>query len=413
MTYRVSYWKTTAISFVAAWPCLFGLVRLFSFRLPFISLSLLCILLAMITLTCLSIAAGGLICLWRDAREIAGIADFLACSAVRVPKLGLLSSLGLRFLQGTRLRPGDLVEVRPRHEIEATLDTQRTLAGLPFMVEMEPFCNGVFRVHRRVDHINDMRNKTGLRRIRDVVTLTDVRCSGCAHGGCQAECQILWKDAWLRKVPAAVGRAAAVSYGRAPSQSTDSPKRDTVYFCQMTALWEASQPLAAIDIRQEFRPLLSGNVSFADFLLTLLTRIFNGVQTLRGGVGYPFMTQNAIKGLPLAPEHHFKAGDSVVVCSKDEISRTLVNGKNKGLWFDKDMIRFCGRPAIVRKQVNRIIHESTGKMVVLKTPCVVLENVVATGEFLRLCPQHEYIFWRETWLKPSPQVQQSEIARSQ
>jgi hypothetical protein len=30
---------------------------------------------------------------------------------------------------------------------------------------------------------------------------------------------------------------------------------------------------------------------------------------------------------------------------------------------------------------------------------VTLEKVIATGEFLRLCPQHEYIFWRETWLK--------------
>jgi hypothetical protein len=28
-----------------------------------------------------------------------------------------------------------------------------------------------------------------------------------------------------------------------------------------------------------------------------------------------------------------------------------------------------------------------------------LEDIVATGEFLRLCPQHEYIFWREIWLK--------------
>lgn len=34
------------------------------------------------------------------------------------------------------------------------------------------------------------------------------------------------------------------------------------------------------------------------------------------------------------------------------------------------MIRFCGLPAIVRKQVNRIIHENTCKIVVMKTPCV-------------------------------------------
>ena len=413
MTYRASYWKTTAISFMAACLCLFSLVRLFSLRLAFVPLSLVGFALAMIALTCLLIATGGLVCLWRDTREIAGIADFLACSAVRIPTPSLLSALGLRFLQGARLRPGDLVQVRPRHEIEATLDAKRAMAGLPFMFEMEAFCNRVFRVHRRVDHINDMRNKTGLRRIHNVVTLTDVRCSGCAHGGCQAECQILWNDAWLRKIPdrqRPIAVREAASYVPLPSRSGDSQEPDPTYSCQMTALWEVSQSLAPIDIRQDFRPLISGNVSPADFLLALFTRMFNVVQDLRGGAGYPYMPQHRIQSPTPSAEHHFKAGDAVVVRSKDEISHTLLNGKNKGLWFDKDMIRFCGRPAIVRKRVSRIIHESTGKMVVLKTPCIVLEDVVATGEFLRLCPQHEYIFWREIWLRPSSQVQQSEIA---
>jgi hypothetical protein len=69
------------------------------------------------------------------------------------------------------------------------------------------------------------------------------------------------------------------------------------------------------------------------------------------------------------------------------------------LWFDKDMIRFCGQPDVVRKRVTRIIHEAAGKMVVMKKSCIVLENAIATGEFLRLCPQHEYIFWRDVWLK--------------
>ncbi|MEO8186338.1 MAG: hypothetical protein ABI580_03130 [Burkholderiaceae bacterium] len=287
------------------------------------------------------------------------------------------------------------------------------MAGLPFMFEMEPFCNRIFRVHRRVDHINDMRNKTGLRRTRDVVTLTEVRCSGSAHGGCQAACQILWNDAWLRKMPdrqPATAVLEAASYVPLPCALADSEETDPTYFCQMTTLWEVSQPLAPIDIRQDFRPLISGNISFADFGLTLLTRIFNIVQDLRGGAGYPFMPQHRLQGPSPSAEQHFKAGDAVVVRSKDEISQTLLNGKNKGLWFDKDMIRFCGQSAIVRKRVSKIIHESTGKMAVLKTPCVVLEDVVATGEFLRLCPQHEYIFWREIWLRRSPQVQQSEIA---
>ncbi len=122
------------------------------------------------------------------------------------------------------------------------------MAGLPFMPEMEPFCEKVFRVHRRVDHINDMRNKTGLRRIRDVVTLTDVRCSGSAHGGCQAECQILWNDAWLRKVPN-YQPAKAVEEPRwsdpHPNRAADLEKSNPTYFCQMTALWDASWPMSS------------------------------------------------------------------------------------------------------------------------------------------------------------------------
>lgn len=414
MTHRASYWKTTAISFAVAWPCLFALVRLFSLRLAFVPFSLICFLLAAITLTCLLIATGGLVCLWRDAREIAGIADFLAFSAIRIPRQSLLSALVLRFVQGTRLRPGDLVEVRPRHEIEATLDGQRTMAGLPFMSEMEPFCNGVFRVHRRVDHINDMRNKTGLRRIRNVVTLTSVRCSGSAHDGCQAECQILWKDAWLRRLP---DRGRVEPIQARPNLPTiavhaaNSGQSDKTYFCQMTALWDASQRMSSLDIRQDLRPLLSGNIRLVEFLLVVLTRLFNGVQRLRGGVGYPFMPRYSVSGESSSAKSHLDPGDAVVVCSKDEIARTLVNGRNKGLWFDPDMMRFCGQRGIVRRRVSRIIHEGSGKMVVMRNPCVTLEDVTATGEFLRLCPQHEYIFWREIWLRRCPQDQSTAMGR--
>ena len=86
--------------------------------------------------------------------------------------------------------------------------------------------------------------------------------------------------------------------------------------------------------------------------------------------------------------------------SREGIAATLKNSRARGLWFDRDMVRFCGRPAVLRKHVHRVIHEATGAMVVMKSPCVTLDNVVATGEFLRLCSQHEYIFWRETWLQP-------------
>jgi hypothetical protein len=413
VTHRTSYWKTTAVSFVAACLCLFALVWFLSSSLPPVPIALIRFLLAASFVACLFVATGGLVCLWRDARRAAGKEDLLTRAAIRIPAPGLLSRLGLRFLRGTRLRPGDLAQVRPRREIEATLDGRRTMAGLPFMPEMEVFCDRAFRVHRRVDHINDMRNKTGLRRIHDVVTLTGVRCSGAAHNGCQAECQILWKDAWLRRLPNRQRADAIQKPGGSPTiavQGADSENGDRIYFCQMTALWEASQPMLSIDVRQDLRPLISANIGFIDFLLVVLTRIFNIVQRLRGGVDYPFMPAYPLKGQSPSAKLRFDAGDAVVVRKKDEIARTLVNGRNKGLWFDRDMIRFCGKRAIVRKRVSRIIHDSSGKMVVMKTPCVMLEDVIATGEFLRLCPQHEYIFWREIWLTRPPQDQQTEIA---
>ena len=414
MTHRASYWKTITISFLAAWPCLFALVRLFSLRLALLPFSLICFLLAAITLTCLLIATGGFVCLWRDAREMAGMADFLALSANRIPRPRLLSELWFRFVPRTRLRPGDLVEVRPCDEIEATLDEKGTMAGLPFMSEMVPFCNGVFRVHRRIDHINDMRNKAGLRRIRDVVTLTNVRCCGSAHDGCQAECQILWKDAWLKRLPEQ--HHVETIQGPAHLQTVavhaaNSAESDKTYFCQMTALSEASQRISSLDIRQDFRPLLAGNISLTEFLLVLLTRLFNTVQRLRGGAGYPFMPNYSISGTSPSAKWHFEAGNAVVVCSKDEIARTLVNGRNKGLWFDRDMIRFCGQRGIVRQHVTRLIHERSGKMVIMKNPCVTLENVTATGEFLRLCSQHENILWREIWLSRCPKDQPTAMGR--
>jgi hypothetical protein len=171
----------------------------------------------------------------------------------------------------------------------------------------------------------------------------------------------------------------------------------------MTELWEASLPMSSFDLRQYLRPLFSGNLGIRGYLIAILTRIFNTVQRLRGGAGYPFMPAAKVAGEKPVADADLKAKETVVVRSKNEIAQTLLGGRNKGLWFDPEMVRFCGQPAVVRKRVDRIIHEATRKMVVMKTPCVMLENVVATGEFLRLCPQHEYIFWREIWLKrPGP-----------
>jgi hypothetical protein len=400
--HRVSYWKTTTIALAGVVLTLSTLSWLNSATGHRSLLAVCTFLLALLLIALVLVAAGGLVCLWRDARETSGKPDTFAPLANRAPALGLLSRVGLRFLLGPALRPGDVVKVKSQVEIAATLDASGALDGLPFMPEMAEYCGRIFRVHRRVDKINDMRSKTGLRRMHDSVTLTGVRCSGSQHDGCQAECQILWKDSWLRRLSA----GAAVVQNREVENQSGHPVGNSAagdnsrtYVCQMTQLWEASRAMSSFDLRQYLRPLLLGNVGIRGYLIAILTRIFNKVQGLRGGAGYPALPDAKVSGETPAANTHLEAGETVIVRSKNEIAQTLINGRNRGLWFDADMIRFCGQSAVVRKRVDRIIHEATGRMVVMKTPCVMLENVVATGEFLRLCPQHEYIFWREIWLK--------------
>lgn len=414
--HRMSYWKTTAIALAGTVVALSTPFWLYSATAhrgllavgAFFWVSLLVVLVL--------VAAGGLVCLWRDAREISGKPDLFALFVNRTPKVGLLPRVGLRFLLGPALRPGDAVEVRSRGEIEATLDATGALDGLPFMAEMAECCGKSFRVHRRVDKINDMRNKTGLRRMHDTVTLTGVRCPGSHHGGCQAECQILWKDSWLRRLPAR--QAVAMNWGF-ENQSGHSVENDEsndktrTYVCQMTELWEASRPMSSFDLRQDLRPLLGGNVGIRGYLIAILTQIFNAVQRLRGGAGYPFIPESRIAGQTPVVKADLRAGEAVVLRSKNEIAQTLIGGKNRGLWFDPEMVRYCGQPAVVRKRVNRIIHEATRKMVVMKTPCVTLDNVVATGEYLRQCPQHDYIFWREIWLRRPGQDSASVVGTDQ
>jgi hypothetical protein len=152
------------------------------------------------------------------------------------------------------------------------------------------------------------------------------------------------------------------------------------------------------DIRQDLRPLIAGNVTLGAFCVAILTRLFNVIQVIRGGVIYPSWAIEAERsirstGQSLAP------GDMVRVLAVEDIAATLnQKGRNRGLWFDRDMIKHCGRCYTVLRRVERIIDDATGHMLEMKTPCLVLAGTEASGEFLRFCAQHEYPFWREVWL---------------
>jgi hypothetical protein len=69
------------------------------------------------------------------------------------------------------------------------------------------------------------------------------------------------------------------------------------------------------------------------------------------------------------------------------------------MWFDSEMVPYCGTRARVNRHVERIIDESTGKMIRLRD-CVVLDNVVCQGIYHRFCPRGIDQYWRSAWLRP-------------
>jgi hypothetical protein len=317
------------------------------------------------------------------------------------------------------LRVGHWVEVRSVHEILATLDVNGCLDGLPFMPEMLKFCGNRYRVFKRCNKVIDMVRKTGLRKMTGTVILENIRCDGCSHGGCQAGCHLLWKEIWLRRVSyAPVVGIESISAAKntvddfAMQTSQDYPTLTTFahqsehkspgcefYRCQATQIFDASSYLRWWDPRQYFIDLWSGNITPSEFVRVTLINLFNAVQKLRGGCGYPHLEPGNNEKTP-AWELNLMPGEFVQVKNKEEIQATLDKwSKNRGLWFDKEMLRYCGGRFRVLKRVERTIDEKTGRLIKLRNPCVILDGVMARGDYHRFNPQNEFIFWREIWLE--------------
>jgi hypothetical protein len=355
------------------------------------------------------VVGGGVLALRRETLERQG-RPYVATGRrehVAGPTLTLLRR-AWRLLRRSRqleLRPGELVRVRALNDILATLDDQGMLEGIPFMPEMVRLCGRQARVQRRADKIYDWVWHKSLRRLDHVVLLESERCSGEAHGDCQARCQLLWNEAWLERVtPAETGpRLTDPLTPSVPEhlvQLTRRPTADgaTRYMCQATEFSRASTPLGWNDPRHYARDLLRGNVRPVLFLQGLALRLFNRVQRRRGGVLFPVREPRA----STSPHEtlNLQPGERVRVKPKREIEGTLNKQfRNRGLWFDVDMLRFCGGEYVVARRVERLINERTGEMLAIANPCIVLEGVHATGEYLAFAPLNEAIFWREIWLE--------------
>ena len=322
------------------------------------------------------------------------------------------------------LRVGDLVEVRSKEEILATLDERGTLDALPFMPEMLSFCGKIFRVFKHAHKVDDRIERTGLRRLDHCVILKEVRCSGAWHGSCQAGCNILWKEAWLRRVRHGVKLEEPLSTERRPSASATSDSMahegacadetlkkvarrgqgqagsfEGAFMCQATELRRATSYLSRWNLRQYVLDIWLGNITFFEFVRGMSIWLFNEVQALKGGCRYPSVEQGKLTKTPQI-DLNLQPGEMVRVKTKKEIQQTLDTGtKNRGLWFDVEMVRYCGGTFRVLRRVNQIIDEKSGRMLHFRTVSIVLDGVTCRGDYKQFCPQNELIFWREIWLE--------------
>jgi hypothetical protein len=329
------------------------------------------------------------------------------------------------------LRAGDWIEVRSQQEILATLDEHGRLEHLPFMPEMFQYCGQRLRVYKRADKTCEYTQEWSIRRMKDSVHLEGARCDGSGHSGCEASCLIFWKEAWLKRaesdvVPAeSLGQAApapravtglcTVESILAASRSTNS-EGETIYSCQATDVPRFTSYMSFWDPRQYIRDLRSGNldsglarnsggqrtldviVAILRLLQASIIGLYNEVQEKRHRSRYPFIEGTAEK--PPLTLLNLQPGELVEVRSKEEIMGTLdKTQKNRGLWFDSEMLPYCGGIYRVLRRVHTIIDEKTGKLINMKNPCIMLEGVVCKSDYHRLCPRAIYPYWREAWLK--------------
>lgn len=314
------------------------------------------------------------------------------------------------------LNPGEVVRVRSMQEIAATLDEHGTLDGVPFMPEMARFCGRKLTVGQRAD--KTCNGKGEPRRMHDTVHLANLRCNGSAHGGCQAACLMYWKEAWLERAIDANGerpRALDADEDRfvqdflipATTRTSSVDPDGLAYQCQATDVEGVSTPLHSLRPDQYVRdlrnwPLSKLARSFAVAVFVFVERVWRKMLPLRLRLDrpWPYFIGSLEPGKTPAATLDLKPGDLVRIKSKDEIIATLdTSNRNRGLSFDVEMTPYCGRTARVLARVERLVDETTGNMLEIKSDRIVLEGIYCKTDYHRFCTRAIYQYWREIWLE--------------
>ncbi|MFL5289108.1 MAG: hypothetical protein ACJ8AW_51200 [Rhodopila sp.] len=318
---------------------------------------------------------------------------------------------------GNELLPGDWVEVRSFTEIRATLDEKASLEAMPFMPEMVQYCGQRFRVVKSAHKTCHPTGASDLRRMNDAVHL-ETRCDGSEHDGCDARCLLFWKTAWLKladgpaqaTVPTPAPDAAALALLQRATRASAKEGGER-YRCQVTEIVAATVAIPNNHLRHYFEDVARRNIPVTMFVrhtaetfwkraVRKLTRVMR--------LGNPHEAPGLLPPAGAARQQatallNLRPGEWVRVRPAEEIKATLnKNWKNRGLVFEQEMLRYCGKTYRVLGRVNRLIDEKSGKMIRLVNDCIILEGPQCAGldNYSRLfCPRSPYFYWREAWLE--------------
>jgi hypothetical protein len=194
-----------------------------------------------------------------------------------------------------------------------------------------------------------------------------------------------------------------------------------IFACQATRLYDASSPLPWWDVRQYVRDLSSGNVGIGRFLRVAVLRAAYHLRSIGFGYRLAVRLHDIVHRALTGRESPFKSGvlpdgkstptanlglqpgEVVRVKPLDEIRKTMtVSNFNRGMRFDPEMARFCGVQHRIARRVERIIDEASGRMLEMKSPCIVLEGAVCSSEYSAqrvFCPRAITPYFREIWLE--------------
>jgi hypothetical protein len=310
---------------------------------------------------------------------------------------------------GTRPRIGEIVEVGSAEEILATLDSEGKFEGIPFMPEMLASCGHRFQVVKYADYTCTDGEP---RCLENAVHLDELRCNGSAHRNCQAKCLIFWKEAWIKRIAPEGADAGFKSKGLQGSGtnvanaaiallSSYVERSDGTMSCQATELRSATcalEPGLKRYAGNTYRDFRADRISWLDLgRLLMWMREKTVWSAFVWWARAPWNSKRYVKtpsrNLDLRP------GDLVKVRTAWQILKTLDRrGRNRGLRFTPEMLRYCGQKCRVLSRLERRINEIDGQLVEFGNGCVLLEDVICKGQ-RTFCSRSEYHYWREIWLE--------------